>query len=76
MISTEERAFQVLLKLGGCATSTEIAHELGLPGPRPATRAGNLMKELVQTGRVERVGGRGVYRIRRLAAIVDECPTP
>jgi len=75
MISKEKQAFQVLLKLGGCATSEEIARELGLPGPRPATRAGNLMKPLVQTGQVERVGGRGVYRIKSLVAIAKLKPS-
>jgi DNA-binding IclR family transcriptional regulator len=76
MISSEERAFQVLMKLGGCATSEEIAHELGLPGPRPSTRAGNLMRGLIQAGRVERLGRRGIYRIRRLVAMTDVCLTP
>jgi len=78
MISDEERAFQVLMKLGGAATSKEIAHELGLGGSRPGIKVGHIMRGLIEAGRIERIGGRGVciYRIRRLVALTDICLTP
>jgi hypothetical protein len=66
MISNEDRALRTLIKLGGCATSQEIAEALGLGGRKPYIRAGHLMRDHVKAGRVERIGGNraGVYRVK------------
>ena len=64
MISDEERVFAILLKLGGAATSREIAKILGWSSGRPATKVGHRMKVLIEEGKVERVGP-GVYRLKQ-----------
>ena len=64
MISNEERAFQVLLKLGGAGTSDEIAHECGWTQGRGSRGVGQIMTRLISEGKVERLGT-GIYRIKQ-----------
>lgn len=63
MIRNEERVFHALVQLGGAATGHEIAKQLNWPDPHGSKRVGQIMRTLVPSGRVERLGI-GVYRIR------------
>lgn len=70
-VSKVELAFRALVKLGGMATSKEIARELGFDKCRGSSiQAGYLMSHLVQEGRVERLDGRGVYRIKGVNRLI------
>ena len=66
-VSTEERVLDVLIKLGGAATSHEIAEALGWEGRGGVLAAATKLRGLIERGRVERVGHRaGLYRVKRL----------
>lgn len=62
MISKAEKAFRILMRLGGVANGRQLAKALGITGPNATHEVGQIMRNLVP-GRVERLGD-GVYRIK------------
>jgi len=62
MISKEEKAFRILMRLGGVANGGQLAKELNITGLNATHEVGQIMRNLVP-GRVERLGD-GVYRIK------------
>jgi alkylated DNA nucleotide flippase Atl1 len=62
MMDREELVVHALIELGGVASGQEIAEKLGWFGG--ARRVGQIMRFILPSGRVERVGDRGVYKMR------------
>jgi hypothetical protein len=62
LISDEERAFRVLVSLGGVANGRQLAKALGITGPHATHEVGQIMRNLVP-GRVERLAD-SVYKVR------------
>jgi hypothetical protein len=56
------RVIRALTELGGVATGQEIAEKLGWTD-NGSRRVGQVMRFLLASGRVVRLGDRGVYKI-------------
>jgi alkylated DNA nucleotide flippase Atl1 len=62
MMHRDELVIHALIELGGVASGQQIADKLGWSGG--SRRVGQIMRFLLPSGRVKRVGDRGVYKIQ------------